>query len=246
MYLSSKHQGTGALGGMRYPNRLLSKNLPLCTCNYPFYTAYNSLNQRVNFLQFKLCTDFEKNAGPSVYVDATKTIDAPYCQGNVTVFGENAGQQCVAMSLCALIYSKITKITSVDDMTQIMIVGIQLYSSLALLERQSMLMLTELPGMVTVFEQFFHLEYSDSYTSNIHGDPRIEGYHYCICHSQGSAFETLLALNYNSFNLTVAIIGVGIYSIEAGGYKVFDSHARDMYHNSHSEGTCIVGNTIHA
>ena len=71
-------------------------------------------------------------------------------------------------------------ITSVDDMTQIMIVGIQLYSSLSLLARQSMLMLTELPGMVTVFEQFFHLEYSDSYTCNIHGDPRIEGYHYCL------------------------------------------------------------------
>ena len=46
-----------------------------------------------------------------------------------------------------------------------------------------------------------------------------------------------LALNYNSFILTVAIIGVGIYSIEAGGYNVFDSHARDMYHNSHSEGS---------
>ena len=41
------------------------------------------------------------------------------------------------MSLCVLIYSKITKITSVDDMTQIMIVGIQ-YSSLSLLARQSM------------------------------------------------------------------------------------------------------------
>ena len=83
-----------------------------------------------------------------------------------------------------------------------------------------------------MFEQFFHLEYSDSYTCNIH--------HYCICHSQGTAFETLLALNYNSFIATVAIIGVGIYSIEAEGYHVFDSHARDMYHNSHSEGTCVL------
>ena len=37
--------------------------------------------------------------------------------------------------------------------------------------------------------------------------------------------ETLLALNYfNSFILTVAIIGV-------------DSHARDMHGNSHSQGT---------
>ena len=69
-------------------------------------------------------------------------------------------QQCVAMSLCALIYSKIIKMTSIDDMTQTMIVGIQFYSSLSLPARRSMLMLTELPGMVTVFEQFFHLEYS--------------------------------------------------------------------------------------
>ena len=190
------------------------------------------MNHRVNFGQFKLCTDIVKNPGPSVYVDATKAINAPYCQGNVTGFGENGGQRCVTMSLCALIYSKITKMTSVDEMTQIMIVGIQLYSCLSLLARQSMLMLTELPGMVTVFEQFFHLEYSDSYTCNIH--------HYCICHSEVTAFQTLLTLNYNSFILTVAIIGVGIYSTETGGYNVFDSHARDMYHNNHSEGTCVL------
>ena len=82
------------------------------------------------------------------------------------------------------------------------------YILASLLARQSMLMLTELPGIVTVFEQFFLLEYSDSYTSNIH--------HYCICHSQGTAFEILLALNYNSIILTVVIIGVGIYSIQAG------------------------------
>ena len=35
-------------------------------------------------------------------------------------------------------------------------------------------------------------------------------------------------------------MGVGIYSTEAGGYNVFDSHARDMHHNSHSEGTCVL------
>ena len=40
--------------------------------------------------------------------------------------------------------------------------------------------------------------------------------------------ETLLALNYfNSVILTVAIIGV-------------DSHARDMYGNSHSQGTWLL------
>ena len=68
-------------------------------------------------------------------------------------------------------------------MTQIVIVGNQLYSSLSQRAlRKCMLILTELPGMVTVFERFFQLEYSGSYTSNMHGEARIEGYHYCICH----------------------------------------------------------------
>ena len=77
------------------------------------------------------------------------------------------------MSLCALIYSKIRRITSVDDMIQIVTVGSQIYSRLSLLARQSMLMLTELPEMVSVFELIFQLKYSESYTCNMHGDARI-------------------------------------------------------------------------
>ena len=61
------------------------------------------------------------------------------------------------MSLCALIYSKIRRITSVDDMIQIVTVGSQIYSSLSLLARQSML-LTELPELVSVCELIFQLE----------------------------------------------------------------------------------------
>ena len=57
----------------------------------------------------------------------------------------------------------------------------------------------------------------------------------------GTAFKTLLAMNYNSFILTLGIIiGVALYSIEVGAYKVSDSHARDMYDKSHSEGTCVL------
>ena len=90
VYLSSKHKRRGYLGGVRYQNRVLSKYLSFCTCSYPFYSAYKTLIDRVNFGQFKPSTDIEKNPGPSVYVDATKTIHTPYCQGNVVVFGENA------------------------------------------------------------------------------------------------------------------------------------------------------------
>ena len=62
-------------------------------------------------------------------------------------------------------------------MIQIVTVGSQIYCSLSLLARQSTEMLTELPEMVSVFEQSFHLEYSESYTCNMHGDARIEGYY---------------------------------------------------------------------
>ena len=88
VYRSSKHKRRGYLGGVRYQNVVLSKYLSLCTCNYPFYSTYKSLIHRVNFGQLKLSTDIEKNPAPSVYVDATKTIHAPYCQRNVVVFGE--------------------------------------------------------------------------------------------------------------------------------------------------------------
>ena len=89
-----------------------------------------------------------------------------------------------------------------------------------------------------MFELFFQLEYSESYPCNMHDDARIEGI--TTVYATGSAFEKLLALNNHSFILTVGIIGVAIYSIEVGGYKVFDSHVRDMYGNSHSEGTCVL------
>ena len=67
-------------------------------------------------------------------------------------------------------------------MILIIIVGNQVHSSLSLLKRQFLLMLSELPGMLTVSDRLFQLEYSKSYTCNMHGDARIEGYHYCICH----------------------------------------------------------------
>ena len=47
VYLSSMHKRRGYLGGVRYQNRVLSKYLCLCTCNYPFYSAYKSLTRWV-------------------------------------------------------------------------------------------------------------------------------------------------------------------------------------------------------
>ena len=98
------------------------------------------------------------------YVDPSKTIKATYSQGDVVVFGQNAGQQCVAMSLCALMYHNMKGIGNPDDLKQIMLIGSQLYSSLSQLSRQSFLLLTNLPSMLTVLEEDYQLEYSESYS----------------------------------------------------------------------------------
>jgi hypothetical protein len=58
---------------------------------------------KINYCKLTFCGDIEVNPGPT-YNIPSQTIHAPYCQGNIEVFGENAGRQCVPMSLCSLIY----------------------------------------------------------------------------------------------------------------------------------------------
>ena len=95
--------------------------------------------------------------------------------------------------------------------------------------------------MLTVLEEDCQLEYSGSYTGNVHGEPTIEGYQYCM--SQKRAFESLISERYRSFILTVGCIVVGIsYFTDNGHFKVFDSHARDIYGKSHALGTCVLLN----
>ena len=101
--------------------------------------VYKNLNHRVNYCQSLLCRDIEKNPGP-VSVVPSQTLHAPYCQGNVAVFGQNAGQQCAAMSLCSLIYNYKKSITSAEDLVEIMNIGNKLYSSLSTISRNSFLM----------------------------------------------------------------------------------------------------------
>ena len=68
-----------------------------------------------------MSADIEKNPGPGpMYVEPSKTIAAPYSEGNELVFGQNAGQQFVAMSSCSLIYTNKQVISSSNDLIQIM------------------------------------------------------------------------------------------------------------------------------
>ena len=141
-------------------------------------------------------------------MDSRKTIKAPYSQGDVIVFGQNAGQQCVPVSLCVLIYHNMKGIGNPDELKQIMHIGSKLYSSLSQLSRQSFLLLADLPSMPIVLGEDYQLEYSESYTGNVHDEPTIEGYQYCM--GLKRAFESLISEQYRSYILTIGCIVVSI------------------------------------
>ena len=149
---------------------------------------YKNSNHLKSVSQSALYTDIETNPGP-VFIDPGKTICAPYSQGNLMLFGESAGQQCLAMYLCALIYSKRQGICSSRDLVQIMNIGNELYSNLSHSAGQSFFMFTELPSELTVFDTNYLFEYSESYNGTVMGNCSIEGYQYCVPFNR--AFELL-------------------------------------------------------
>ena len=106
--------------------RNISNYLRLCLCNFP-YSEYKSLTHRGNCTKYKLCNDVEENPGPAMHhVDSNKTIKESYKKGDVVVFGQNSGQECVAMSLCALIYHNVKGISNPGDLKQKVHIGNQL------------------------------------------------------------------------------------------------------------------------
>ena len=109
--------------------------------------VYKSFNHKINNIASKLSGDIETNPAPFV-VDASKTIHAPYSQGNSVVFGPNAGKQCVGMSLIAILFDFVYSIRSSSDLKEIMNVGNELYTRLSQSARQDLLMLTELPDVL--------------------------------------------------------------------------------------------------
>ena len=75
----------------------------------------------------------EENPGPTMFevIDSKRTVFADYNQGNEVLFGENAGKQCVAMSLTAIIYHHIEDINlwSSSTLNNILVTGNNLYST---------------------------------------------------------------------------------------------------------------------
>lgn len=78
-------------------------------------------------------------------------------EGYVALFGDNTGRQSVSISLCALLYAEKNSISSSEDSVNIMTLGDDLYSRLSKLSGQAYLMSTELPVMITIFDEGYEL-----------------------------------------------------------------------------------------
>ena len=117
-------------------------------------------------------------------------------------------------------------------------IGNELYSGLSRLSRQSYLLLTEVPEVISVSNTNYHLQYSPSYTGTIGGSCDVEDFSHCM--PLENAIQALLRQNYNSFLLTILSTTVAIYCISDGKFKIFDSHARDLFGMPHPQGTCVL------
>ena len=127
--------------------------------------TYRDGNHRMMHVSVMLRNDIETNPAPGV-VDPSKNICPPYSQDEISVFGHNAGKQCAAMSLSAIVYNYNYGIRCMSDLIEIMNLGNELYSYLSHSAQQEYLMFSEMPEVVCVRDVLYNLEYSESWHGN--------------------------------------------------------------------------------
>ena len=112
-------------------------------------------------LLLRLSNDVEENPGPRTIndiVDHTCAVHADFNQGNELMFGMNAGKQCVAMSLYAIVYKEIKSVNIWDRLmlNGILICGNSLYGIISRSINKSYLLLTDVPGFVDIDNHVFN------------------------------------------------------------------------------------------
>ena len=194
-------------------------------------------------LLIRQANDVEENPGPSIHdiIDPTTTVSADYSQGNEALFGVNAGKQCVAMSLTAVIYCQIQDISLWTNSTlnNILVIGNNLYSSIRCSVRTNdYLLLTDVPDMVSIFDKVYSMQYSESFTGSLFMTSSI-GPYMSLRNSLLEVFSNS-QWNYNCCLLTIGINTVAVFKNSEQSFKIFDSHSRDLYGMPDSFGRCTL------
>ena len=193
-------------------------------------------------LLIRQANDVEENPGPTIYdiIDPTTTVSADFSQGNGTLFGVNAGKQCVAMSLTAIIYHQIQDISLWTNSTlnNILVIGNNLYSTIRCsVQSNDYLLLTDVPDMVSIFDKVYSLQYSESFTGSLFMTSNIGPYRSL----RNSLLEVFSHYQWNySCLLTIGVNTVEVFKNSEQSFKIFDSHSRDLYGMPDSFGKCTL------
>ena len=192
-------------------------------------------------LLLRLSNDVEENPGPRTIndiVDPAYIVHGDFNQGNELMFGMNAGKQCVAMSLCAIVYKEIKPVNIWDRLmlNSVLICGDSLYGIISQSINKSYLLLTDVPGFVDVDNHVYNLQYSNSFSGALHMAENSLP-HVTLKHALNEVF---VSLHYNSCLLTIGMNTVVIMMPFPGVFKVFDSHSRDVFGRPCALGYCVL------
>ena len=189
-----------------------------------------------------MANDVEENPGPTLYdiVDPRKTICADFSQSNARKFGPNAGKQCVAISLTAIVQTKVKDITTWDSsfLNKILSIGNNLYTYIHNSINMDYLLLSDVPEMVSVDNKVYCLQYSESFSGDVFNISDNEPF-YTLKTALNKIFSPT-ELNYQHCLLTIDCNTVAICMISEGTYKIFYSHSRDVYGIPDPFGKCVL------
>ena len=193
-------------------------------------------------LRLTLANDVEENPGTSIFeiVNTNNTVCADVSQGNQARFGDNAGKQCVAMSLTAIVFKNIKGIFNWDSfvLNNILLYGNSLYSCIRASVKKDLLLLTDVPGMVSINEETYILTYSESLTGEMYMSNNNGPYV-----TLKTAFDQLfygVEIYYECCLLTIDCSTITVFKNTGHCNKVFDSHSRDLYGRPYSSGTAVL------
>ena len=192
-------------------------------------------------LLLRLSNDVEENPGPrsiNDIVDPTYTVHADFNQGNELMFGMNAGKQCVAMSLYAIVYKEIKSVNIWDRMmlNSILLCGNSLYGIITQNTNKTYLLLTDVPEYVDIENRVFNLQYSEAFLGALHMS-EVSLPYVTLEHALNEVF---VSLHYNSCLLTIGMNTVAIMMPFPDVFKVFDSHSRDIFGRPSAMGYCVL------
>ena len=195
-------------------------------------------------LLMRQANDVEENPGPTNIfdiIDPSTTVSADSSQGNEALFGVNAGKQCVAMSLTAIIYHQIQDVSlwTSSTLNNILVIGNNLYSTIRCSVRTNdYLLLTDVPDMVSIFDKVYSLQYSESFTGSLFMTSNI-GPYMSLRNSLLEVFSNSQR-NYSCCLLTIGSNTVAVFKNSEQSFQIFDSHSRDLYGMPDSFGKCTL------